>query len=363
MSTRGRKSGDWIHLFEKELEQSRQKEPLTQPLPASRELAKRYGVVHTSVFRHLQRLADAGRLWKAENGRFYFAEAQALVRKPRPVACLFRKIDNWSMLYQEFMEGISLGCEAEGIGSLLWHEELLVQQSDPGSPPTFADTSRQIPSLERFAASYGDDVGGVILDHVWTGDAIRQAFGDLRKPAVRFCHPSTKDLPALSPDYGAAAALALTHLSALGYRKIYPVRPFPYDPAIEFCLQALEESGRSSETSLQMEPVQSLGTAASRARLLGRLAKEDAGVALVFPEDNSAGLLWREWVSQASFRPGKIGVLSLQGTRAAAQSGISHVRTNYVELGRLAVRYCLKPGVSLTLTPPHFVPGESTRAR
>lgn len=359
MNLRGRKSGPWTEELEAWLKTLRKTAPLTEPIPASRALAKRYGVVHTSVFRQLQRLEAEGLLWKAENGRFYFPEARPLVQKARPIACLFRKIENWSLLYQELMEGIAQGCENQGLGSLLWHEEALVHHSDPGAAPVFADARRQTQSLQRFVERYGDDVGGIILDHIWTDSSIARLPESLRKNAVLLCRPTSETLPAVYPDFRAASTLALARLSALGYEKIHPVRPFPHDASVEHCINCLVASVTSPGTSGRLGPVFSAETPAARTRLLRSLTLTSTRTALIFPEDNVALLFWQECLRAKLPCPEKIGILSLQGTRAAANGQLTHIRTNYHELGQRAVELCLKLPSSKQ-TPTFFVEGAST---
>ncbi|CAN5435423.1 hypothetical protein BH09VER1_BH09VER1_52120 [soil metagenome] len=353
---RGRKPGTWVKNLEKWLQSRRKAAPSSEPIPASRELAGIFEVNHTSIFRQLQRLEKSGLLWRAENGRFHFAEARLLVEKPRPVACLFRKIENWSALYQELMEGISQVCEQQGIGSLLWHEEALVRHAGPDQPPTFAQTRQQIQSLSRFVEKYGVGVGGVILDHVWSDEAIARLPQNVRKNAILLCRSSASDVRAVAPDFNAAANLAVTHLSAMGYQRIIAVRPFAGDPSIESCLASL----KFADITAGLPSPSLIASPREKAQFIRTLGKSSLRTGLLFPEDNTAVLFWRECLAAGLKCPETIGIVSLQGTRAARQGNLSHTRTNYHQLGQTAVALALDLPSPTAINSPVFVQGDST---
>lgn len=360
MSVRGRKSGQWVEEMEAWLAAQRRKAPLTEPIPPSRDLAARYEVNHTSVFRQLQRLEENGLLWKAANGRFYFAEARFLVEKPKPIACLFRKIENWSMLYQELMEGIAGECEARGLASLLWHEEALVRHSHPGHPPMFADTARQKKSLARFVERYGTEVGGLILDHVWSDAALAELPEGLHRQSVVLCRAAPSGLPAATPDFRAAASLAFTHLFAMGYRRIQVVRPFRGDPSVDHALHCVQASAAATGIEKLIGSPLTADSPTLRAQLIQTLARRAERTGLIFLEDNNA-LLFREHCQRAGLEcPDRIGILSLQGTRAAAD--LTHTRTSYAAIGKLAVELSLRLSPHGEAPRPVLVSGETTAA-
>lgn len=358
---RGRRSGKWVEEFEQWLADLKREAPAETPIPTSRDIAGRYGVAHTSVFRQLQRLEARGEVWKAESGRFYFPEARSAVQKPRPIACLFRRIENWSALYREIMEGIAEGCQQQELGSLLWHENVLVRHDDPGHPPVFATTARQGQSLTRFVERYGGDIGGLILDHVWTDRALARLPDELRKQAVLLCRPTSTDIPAIHQDFPMAAHLALVHLLAAGYDQIHPVRPFSHDPAVDHSLKALSTAAQKGEARHRLGETLSAETPAERAAIISSLLKKRQRCALVFPEDNIAALFHQECVQRGLACPEQIGILSLQGTRTAAEAQLSHVRTDYALLGRLAVQACLRLTAEKESLTPRLVQGITTR--
>ncbi len=352
MAKRGRKSGLWTVEFDEWLRARHRSAALSEAIPASRDLAKIHGVNHTTVFRHLLRLVETGLLWQAPNGRIYFREARAALEKPRPVACLLRKIENWSLLYQELMEGIARECEQQALGTLLWHEDQLVRHIHPASPPEFASVPRQIDSLARFAERYGGEVGGLILDHVWHEEAVATLPAELKKHAVLLCRPGSGEVPAAYPDFPKAAVLAFRHLGKMGYQTICPVRPFPNDPSVEYCLEALESA-----------PITTIASPRARRQLIDTLARRPGRSAVLFPEDNSALHFWRECLAAGLACPGKVGIVSLQGTRAAAAGGLTHIRTDYAALGQRAVQMCLHLRTAAGRGSPALVAGASTASK
>jgi DNA-binding LacI/PurR family transcriptional regulator len=357
MSTRGRKAGEWIGQLGDWLADRRKHTPLTEPIPPSRELGERYAVNHTSVFRQLQRLEDEGLLWQAASGRFYFSEARFLIEKPKPVACLFRTIETWSFLYQELMEGIAEESERRGLASLLWHEKTLVRHSDPGHPPRFSEARAQQESLQRFAERYSGEIGGVILDHIWSDQAVLTLAETLPRPPVVLCRPGPGDFPSSLPDFSAGATVALTHLFALGYEHVYPVYPFPGDPSIDHALRCFQAAAESTGTLKLTGPKLSADTPAARQKIAQTLSSRGRRVGLVFLEDNNAALFLQECRTSGLNCPRDIGILSLQGTRAAELAGLTHIRTSYSMLGKRAVE------LSLGLEPREPVPAPTLVSR
>jgi DNA-binding LacI/PurR family transcriptional regulator len=305
--------------------------PRLDPLPTTRELAEKYGVNNSTVFRHLARYEAEGLLWRSPRGRFYDARARLLVDRPRPLACLFRRIENWSFLYQELMEGVASACEEEGCATLLWHDEHLVRHSEVGSPPQFASTPAQIKSLESFFDQYGDSIGGVILDHAWTDKALSVIPAKLRERSVLLCRPGPLDLNSVYPDMVGSASSAIAQLLEMGCQEIHPIRPFKGDPAVDFSLSCIAAAEKSAPCKLAIEV--KADTAAERTRLLERIEREGKPAGLISPEDNIADLLLEE-KRRRKYRLSQI--LSIQGTRHT--SDVARIRNDYADIGRRAVR-------------------------
>src|SRR5690606_31400730 len=101
------------------------KAPPDLPLPTTREFGRRFGVASATAYRVLQKLSHEGEIWQhPTSGRYYPSAARALLDRPKPVACLIRRLELDSEQYREVLEGISLGCGALHRTMLLWHDEL-----------------------------------------------------------------------------------------------------------------------------------------------------------------------------------------------------------------------------------------------
>lgn len=304
--------------------------PSLDPLPTTRELADKYGVNNSTVFRQLTRYEADGLLWRSLSGRFYDARARLLVDRPRPIACLFRRIENWSFLYQELMEGIASACEEKGCATLLWHDENLVRHSEVGSPPQFASTSAQIKSLKSFFERYADSIGGLILDHAWSNKALSVIPARLREKSVLLCRPGPPDINSIYPDMADSAAGALAQLQGKACQKIHPIRPFDHDPAVDFSLSCIRSAAKSASCKLAIEL--KAETANERTRLLERIERAGKPVGLISPEDNIAALLLEEKIRRKFKLP---QILSIQGTRHT--SDVARIRNDYADIGRRSV--------------------------
>jgi len=341
VSTPGRRPGEWTKEFNKWL-RARLKQPggMVEPLPTTRDLAERYEVANSTVFRQFLRLEEEGVLWRAASGRFYNAQARSMVDKPLPVACLFRRIEDWSLLYQELMEGIGRASEQAGRASLLWHDDGLVRHGDVGHPPRFSSPATQEKSIKTFLDRYGSAVAGVILDHAWSDKALAAMPAEIKKKCVLLCRPGPAGIASVAPNALRAAELALTHLLATGCGSIHPVRPFSGDSAVDFMLKAIHEAAASAgiKTGLEL----AADTPAARTRLiteLGKPGKPTGMVGLMVPEDNVAQLLREECIKR---RIQTIKLISLQGTRRAA--GITHIKNDYAAIGAQAVHLLINAG-------------------
>ncbi len=331
MAKPGRRSGAWtvdLDLLVATLTSRATPDP--SPLPTTRELAARYRVANSTVFRQMEKHERAGLLWRAASGRFHDARARRLIDKPRPIACLLRRIEHWSFLYQELMEGVAGACEEERRATLLWHDESLVRHRDVGQAPQFSSWSSQQRSLESFLARYGDSVGGMIFDHAWTDKALLKLPKPVRKNSVLLCRPAPRGMTSVFPDMKKNAGLALTRLLAAGATAIHPVSPFAGDPAVEFTLASIRNAADAA--SCPLGKVLPADTARRRKTLLQRIEASGKPVGLLVPEDNIACLLHEECRSRNLQHP---MVMALQGTRLAAH--IPSFRQDYAAIGREAV--------------------------
>lgn len=331
-----------------------------EPLPPTRELGERLGLAHTTVFRLLQRLAGTGDLWQHPvNGRYYPAAARAHLDRPKPVACLTRRLELASALYREILEGISLGCGEGRRTMLLWHDELLVNHPDPHSPPVFAAVEPQRAILADFLERHGEAAGGFVLDHVWADDALRAHAGRLQPAVVLFRECALPGFGNVRADFHAGALKALAHLLGRGFDTIVPVRPFSGDPAVEQFLAALDTAVDELGDRARLAAPVAAGTERQRSALIAGLKQSRGRSALLCPEDNVAVLLQQAAVQAQLACPGHVGIFSAMGTQVARDAGITALHFDFRELGRRAVqalgespagRHSLAPRLQLAAT-------------
>lgn len=313
--------------------------PAHEPLPTTRELGERFGVANTTVFRALRNLIADGRIWQQPtSGRYYPAAARDILHRPKPVACLVRRLELCSELYRELLEGVSAGCGERRRTMLLWHDELLVNHPDPHEPPRFAGLAQQQAILDDFCVRHGDTAGGFLLDHLWHDDALRNHAEKLSPGVVLFRHCGVDAIGNIAADFHAGALKALAHLLGRGYDSICPIEPFRGDPAVVEFLSALTAAADELGCRDRLVPAIPAHTTAARDGVIASLKRRSAKrTALLCPEDNVAMLL-AESARAAGLRcPENVGVLTVMGTDLATRAKITCLRYDFREMGRRAV--------------------------
>jgi DNA-binding LacI/PurR family transcriptional regulator len=334
--------------------------PADRPLPTTRELGDRYGIANTTVFRILRTLAASGEIWQhPTNGRYYPPGAQALLDRPKPVACLFRRLELASALYREILEGISSGCGERRRTMLLWHDERLVNHPDPQQPPEFAHATQQRAILNEFLDRHGDAADGFLLDHLWSDEALRTQAARLLPAVVLFRSCELDGFSNVAVDFRAGALKALAHLLGRGFEHIIFVEPFAGDPAVVEFSGALGKAAAELECAARLSTA-TAATAKERAALIERLQRSPKRNALLCPEDNIAVLL-AEAARAAGLRcPERVGVLSVMGTEFATKASLSCLRYDFRALGRMAVEALAGDRPGRHVLPPQFVSGSTT---
>ena len=310
---------------------------VNEPLPTTRELGQRFAVANSSVSRLFQKFVEEGTVWQHADGRYYPAAARDKLHRPKPVACLTRRLELCSQLYRELLEGISLGCGTHRRTMLLWHDDLLVNHHDVALEPVFASPRQQRAILSDYLDRHGQTAGGFVLDHVWD-DAVLREFADRLAPGVvvfRSC--DLAGLGNVRVDFRGGVHMALTHLLARGYESILPIEPFGRDPAVGEFLSTLAAVSDELGCRHRVLPVAPAGTSGQRRELTRRLEAARERTALLFPEDNIAMAMLSNIKTAGIACPGHVGLLSVMGTDFAVQSGLSCLRHDFRALGRRAV--------------------------
>jgi hypothetical protein len=337
------------------------KTPASSPLPTTRALGVKFGVANTTVFRLLRTMVEAGELWQhPTNGRYYHAAARALLERPQPIACLIRRLELGSELYRELLEGVSAACGRQRRTMLLWHDELLVNHPDPHEPPRFAPRAQQLAILQDFIDRHGASANGYVLDHVWSDEALAAHAARLQPAVVLFRSCPLPEFSNVAANFHAGALKALAHLLGRGFEQIIPVEPFSGDPAVSQFGAALAAAAAELGCRDRLATVAHAGTAGQRSALVQRLQRGSRRCALVCPEDNIATLLLEAVRAAKIPCPEHVGILAVMGTDYASKAGLSCVRYDFRELGRLAVSLLDGKQPVRHLLDPQFIAGRTT---
>lgn len=332
-----------------------------QPLPTTRELGERFRVANTTVFRLLQQFAKTGEIWQHPvNGRYYPPAARALLDRPKPVACVIRRLELASELYRELLEGISAGCGALRRTMLLWHDELLVNHPAPQKPPVFARVPQQRAILRDFIERHGGAAGGFILDHVWNDDALLAESEALQPSVVLFRSCAIPQISNVRADFRSGAFKALAYLLGRGFDHIIPVIPFAGDPAVDEFGIALNSVATELDCRSRLLSPEAASVHAERAALLQRIKRAPGRIAIICPEDNVAMQLVDEAKASGLSCPKDLGVLSVMGTDFAVRAGLTCMRYDFRKLGKSAVEALAASTPVRTSIEPALVTGHST---
>lgn len=343
------------------LRQVLSKAPADRPLPTTRQLGQNFDVANTTVHRVLRDFALTGEIWQhPTSGRYYPATARALLERPKPIACLIRRLELGSELYREILEGISSGCGERRRTMLLWHDELLLNHPNPNEPPVFSPVLQQRAILDGFLNRHGESAGGFLLDHVWSDDTLNSHAARLKPAVVLFRTCQLAGCSNIHADFRAGALKALAHLLGRGYEHIIPVAPFAGDPAVAEFFSALEVAAKELNCRQRMLPVARASTATERRSLIERMRRKARRTALLCPEDNVAVLLHGA-AREAGLRlPERMGLLSVMGTDFATKAGISCLCYDFRALGRMAVEAINEGTIVQRALEPQFFSGATT---
>ncbi len=316
------------------------------PFPATRALGEQFGLSHATAFRLLRRMEGQGRVWRHPNGRFYPAIAGRVLGQPPPLAVLLRKMEAWSLLCREVMEGFTDACGSAERPVLLCYSRALLSQEERGSPLCLASAEEQRVWLNDFVLRHGGGVGGVLVDEL-LGDEALAATLPPGLPHVVFFRKS-RAAGNVAADFRTGARLALAHLRERGYETVLLIDALPQYEAAQQCLAAT----RALAPELETVP---LTTPQEEAALLSRLHRRAPRTALLFVEDNSA-LGFAEAMQRSGIEPGRRhGLLTLMGTRASAP--LSALAYDFRAMGRQAAAMLLSGKCRRVTLAPELRPG------
>lgn len=331
-------------------------------LPTTRALGKRFMISHVTVARSLSRLATAGVLWQHPGGRYYPAFARKVLGRPKPFAVLLRRMDSWSGLCREVMEGFEGACADEEHPLLLLHLKHLLVEPMPGRIGKVASTERQAEFLREIVMRYGDDVGGYFVDELWRNAALELELPKGVRIVTFYRDGGSNRVKAISVDHRASAMLALGHLLACRYDRIQILNLYrDYLPAKAFLDAATSVYGQLLGRAWDPQDTIPAVTEDDLDKLVQRL--KDPGTprtGLICPEDNNALALAKR-LEEAGIELGKQhGLISTMGTGVIEHSGITTIRHSFVALGRSCAQYLLDGSDVQPDCTPRLIQGTST---
>lgn len=306
------------------------------PLPSTRDLGKVLGLSHVTVSKALRVMSDRGDLWRSENGRYYPKSARFIFDAPKPVVCFLRSISTWAGCYAELMEGIGQACEETGRGMLLHSAGALLDQPSALTSPRVLPIDEQINLLESLILRAQVNGQRLILDDLWDDRALAAHAAKLEGARVLLRPCSVPELDSLSPNYAQGALLALSHLMARGYEKIWLVRPFRGE-VMDTMIAAFEEAAQSIGIHANALEVVEGGPDGTPAHVLRRLRHEKKRVGIYCTEENFSIDLYHALQSEGVAIPEKVGLMAGWGTVNVNSLGLSSLKIDLRHLGALAV--------------------------
>jgi DNA-binding LacI/PurR family transcriptional regulator len=330
------------------------------PLPPTRDFAKETGLSNSMVYRVLLKLADEKILHQHSNGRFYPKNGETDPRhSDQSFACLLPRVDVWSAALQGILNGLTERSRHYRRGTLLFHEDKLIQQKGIEDKPVYATVTEQQSMLAAFLKLHGEKCEGILFDNIWSDEAI-QPFEKQIKRAVIINR--TTRLPFASSvcvDYRLASTLALSHFLAAGFRDIYFITSYEDSYVNElraFLLQTAEEIGASLDASHCLV----VSDSTTRRQTLRTICKGRSRVGIFCPEENHAQLIQAEAYLQGLEVPGKLGILSGTGTPMAADAHLSTLSVDFALIGSRAVDLLRAEFPAEEIITPKLVRRETT---
>jgi hypothetical protein len=306
------------------------------PLPTTRELGDHFRVSNASACRVLKRLDGEKVIWRRDNGRYYFNESRRLYERRKPYACLLRKLQNWSRIYQGIMSGFSERFGRDRASLLYIHDDHLVRHTDTALPPVHADAAVQREALTEFFRDHRQEFAGILLDDVWLDEVLEQFESQLTNAVIVCRTTRIRGISSVAPDFDQGALLALGHLYARGYEEVWLAIPFSNAVPVDLMADAVVRAGKQLGRPVPAQARISVATPADREKFIARVRQSDRRIGIFCLEDNICVRL-HEDLERAGIRsPEHVGILSGMGTEIVTGRGISSIRIDFDRIGATA---------------------------
>ncbi|HTX53601.1 MAG TPA: substrate-binding domain-containing protein [Candidatus Baltobacteraceae bacterium] len=331
-----------------------------KPLPTTREIGSRYAISNATVCRLLNRLYGEGVIWRQENGRYFLNESRQLFERRKPYACLLRKLQHWSRVYQGVMSGFSQTFGDDRAMMLFVHNQSLVRHADIAHPPVHAGVEAQRESLAEFFRDNSNGFRGILLDEVWLDDVLKE-FPEQLANAVIVCRPTTlPNLSSVSVDFESGALLAVGHLYARGFDEIWLAIPFVESVSVELMMQAAIKSAARLGKPIKEKNICMVASPDDRERLLDRVRSSKVRAGIFCFEDNISLILRKIFAAADIDCPTRVGLLSAMGTDLVVDQRISSLKIDFERIGRAAGEILLGRKHDIVAIPPQLFSGTST---
>lgn len=313
-----------------------------QPLPTTRELGQHYAISNASVCRLLQKLNRENVVWRRDNGRYYFNESRRLYERHKPYACMLRKLETWTVIYQAIMSGFGQAFGQQKGAILFIHNESLFQRVLPDQPPLFASADEQRVLLREFLRDHEGQFRGILLDQVWSDDVLKEFVPQLSNSVI-VCRPSTvPEISSVSVDFEMSGMLAVGHLYARGFDEIWLA--VPHSGSVNYQMMAISAVNASKKLGRPIDEknILSVATNGEREKFIARLgtSKKRIGVyylgSLGAPPDHLALVLRRGLAAAGLECPERVGFLVGMSIHSPGEHEISTFQVDYTEMGRIA---------------------------
>jgi len=331
--------------------------PLLEPLPVTRFLGSSFQISNVSAYRVLNELSEAGFLWRAANGRYFLSGARRLLEKPAPVACLLRRLEGWSEVSREIMQGADDACGAMDRALLLVHDRVLFRQADPTAPASTGSHPEFRRTIEDFLLVHSGRISGVILDELWPDRVLSGFKGRIRRGVMLYRHTRLAFLGCVSADTGSAARLVTGHAKNQGFEKLVILLPFRGYPPSDEMAHALETA---AITGYGKAPVVSLDSPPGIQGILAGLQRRRRRTLLVATEDNAAVAALDAIKKAGMDVPGHVGLVTTMGSRIARARSICSVGFDFRLMGAEASKMAVGGPLRHLALPAAFVQGTTS---
>lgn len=331
--------------------------PMLEPLPVTRFLGKGFGISNVSAFRVLNGLSDSGQLWRAPNGRYFFPEARRLLEKPLPLACLIRRLERWTEVGREIMQGVDGVCGDLDRAMLLVHDRVLFRQPDELAPASVGPVRELGAAIEDFLLIHSGRIDGVILDELWPDRVLAGFKGRLRSGVVFYRRTKLPFLGCVCGDVKAAARLAVERALKSGFQRLALLMPAGrYQPSDEMAAALLA----AAAGHFPKPPVFPIGSGKDCLRLTAFLRKQRKRLLVMGTEDNAVVVAYGAIRDAGIDVPGRVGLLSTMGSRIARDREITVAGFDFRLMGEEAARMAVGGSLSHVALPPVLIPGATT---